>query len=481
MSLSVKEEFQGESHTEIYGVQEDKLNRAIPGVKNTFKGIEDDHLKKSEDIVYDGVNFSAMCREMNMQNMWHKRTWSEVLNHLAITLIVNALPTFFDVGTDINAVLEYWGSEDYAWSFTTFGLIFLPGIFFSIWIRKAFNIGCCKGTGSVLFCWFHALSPMGYILFPLILIAVKMVGLFNPGPEWKRFTVKITSFEGDFESSLQTLLALYIVLRRIENGEIPEWWQVAQLTASMVMITKTAISDYLLPRQPMSMKEELKATIILTPLFLSNGVFKVFSWATLAALSSNLLSWTFSLAVALLHLPNLFNRCCKIGYLTIGSPKHMIKLLVIQSGGRTTKQSMNNFLYNNICWFIYYTTLLSVPLALLTPQKSSDQKKEGTLQEIFYALCGVALSALVLNIVLIYFQLWRPFKAEQNRRTDDIESGADEIEEIEEEGSSSALFCGCSPTVGICIQLLSTLLLLAVFLLGSYFGYTPGFLLIYTL
>ena len=145
-------------------------------VKNTFKGIEEDHQKKSEDIEYDGVNFSAICREMTLQNMWHKRTWSEVLKHFAITLIVSTLPTFFDVGTDIKAVLEYGDSGDETWSFTTLALIFLPGIFFSIWIRKAFNIGCCKGTGSVLFCWFHALSPMGYKLFPLILIAVKMVG-----------------------------------------------------------------------------------------------------------------------------------------------------------------------------------------------------------------------------------------------------------------------------------------------------------------
>ena len=115
------------------------------------------------------------------------------------------------------------------------------------------------------------------MLFPFVLIAVKIVGLFNPSPEWKRLTVKITSFEGDFEPSLQTLLTLYIVFVRASNGQLPYWWQIAQLTASMVMITKTAISDYLLPRQPMSMKEELKATIILTPLFLSNGVFKVLS------------------------------------------------------------------------------------------------------------------------------------------------------------------------------------------------------------
>ena len=448
-------------------------------VKNTFKGIEEDHQKKSEDIEYDGVNFSAICREMTMQNMWHKRTWSEVLKHFVITLIVSALPTFFDVGTDIKAVLEYGDSGDETWCHTTLALIFLPGIFFSIWIRKAFNIGCCKGTGGcIMCCLFHPLSPMGYILFPFILIAVKIVGLFNPGPEWKRFTMKITSFEGDFESSLQTLLTLYIVLRRIQKGEIPEWWQVAQLTFSMVMVTKTSISDYLLPRQPMSIKDELKATIILIPLFLSNGVFKVLSWAISWATFANFpvvlssdnyiyyfFSFTFFLAILLLHLPNLCNCCCKIGYLTMGSPKHMIKLLVIQRGGRTTKQSMNNFLYNNICWFIYYTTLL----VLLPPQSTTSRRtfdtlsyeeKEGMPKEILYDLWKVALSALVLNIVLIYFQLWRPFKAAQNRRTEDIESGADEIDE---EGSSSALFCGCSPAVGVLMQLLGILLLFALF------------------
>jgi len=50
----------------------------------------------------------------------------------------------------------------------------------------------------------------------------------------------------------------------------------------MVMITKTSIADYLLPKQPMSMKEELKATIKLIPLFLSNCVFKVLSFSTSA-------------------------------------------------------------------------------------------------------------------------------------------------------------------------------------------------------
>ena len=67
-----------------------------------------------------------------------------------------------------------------------------------------------------------------------------------------------------------------------------------------------------------------------------------------------------------------------------------------------------------------------------------DQKDQGGRelpQEIFHVLCGVILSALVLNIVLIYFQLWRPFKAEQRARNEDIECDA----EIVEEGSHTAL------------------------------------------
>ena len=71
--------------------------------------------------------------------------------------------------------------------------------------------------------------------------------------------------------------------------------------------------------------------------------------------------------------------------------------------------------------------------------------------------------ALVLNILLIYFQLWRPFKVEQNRR-EDIESSS-EIESsdaIEEEGSSSAWFCLPAICVGQCGVLLIAGLLIFI-------------------
>ena len=208
------------------------------------------------------------------------------------------------------------------------------------------------------------------------------------------------------------------------------------------MITKTAITDYLLPRQPMSLKDELKATIILIPLFLSNCVFKVVSFATLAAMLWYVTFSIYAVAIVLLHLPNILACCCglKISYLTLGSPEHMVKLLVIWNEWKTTKKSMTNFLYNNICWLIFYTILLSAFFC-------GDMKEWKSFLTNFLwigekdrwgrglPLEKVILGALVLKIVLICFQLWRPFKAEQQDRNEDIESG----DEIVEEGSNTSL------------------------------------------
>ena len=403
---------------------------------------EADPPNDSRDTEYGGVNFSNIWREMTVNKMWHERTWSEILKHFSKTLLIGLLPTFFDVGTDVYAVIEHYKENDIVWSLTTLFLIFFPGFFFSFWIRQAFKITCCNTRKN---CWcflFHPLSPIGALLFPFILIGVKIVGLFNPGPEWKRLTVKVTAFEGDFEASLQLLLSLYIIFR---TDRTPEWWQVAQLVASMVMITKTAIADFLLPRQPMSFKAELKATIYLVPLFLTNCAFKVLSLAITAAEMKGYSFLVFPVVIALLHLPD-FCRCrcscfsCypleKRKYLTMGTPKHMIKLLVIKQGRRTTKESLINFFYNNIFWLIIHSSLLLLTSLTLTPH---------------IEICAVIFAALILNVVLIYLQLWRPYKAEKREHIeagvngteeDQVEGEGGEMEEgIEEEGSKGVCIC----------------------------------------
>ena len=68
------------------------------------------------------------------------------------------------------------------------------------------------------------------------------------------------------------------------------------------------------------------------------------------------------------------------------------------------------------------------------------------MQEMFNVSCEVILFAAVMNIVLIYFQLWRPYKAEEEERGEDIEAG----DGLDEEGSSYA----CVSILGTCSSLL---------------------------
>ena len=52
------------------------------------------------DKIYWGYNFSAMRRELTLDKVWYRRTWGEIFKHFFTTLIISALPTFFDMFTD---------------------------------------------------------------------------------------------------------------------------------------------------------------------------------------------------------------------------------------------------------------------------------------------------------------------------------------------------------------------------------------------
>ena len=149
---------------------------------------DEENQKSSEDTKYGGLNITNLWREMSLQKMWHERTWTDIVKHFATTLIVSALPTFYDCGTDVTSVINYWqeaqnatrgGDEEMeylAYSGISLILIFLPGLFFSTWVRKAHNLDRCKANLTWWCFFFHPLSPFTYLLFPFILLAVKLVG-----------------------------------------------------------------------------------------------------------------------------------------------------------------------------------------------------------------------------------------------------------------------------------------------------------------
>ena len=198
-------------------------------------------------------------------------------------LVISAIPTFYDLFTDSFAAKSFIQGTDYTkyitnWSdpafhencvyvgqYTTFNpepeieyeiscfekdiiwgavtvlLILLPGAPLAGDVSSIISEAMQNEKARCGLYWLLLLPTM--LIFPFILILLKLVGLINPGPEWKGKTIWITSIEGEWESSLQLLLTLFIIFTRADRK--PAWWQVASLIASMVLVTKTSIADHL--------------------------------------------------------------------------------------------------------------------------------------------------------------------------------------------------------------------------------------------
>ena len=148
--------------------------------------------------------------------------------------------------------------KDPIWGWVTVGFMFLPGYYFAYEVSKIVMQILEKKSfyGQILL--FVCLFFPCLVLFPLLLVLVKLVCLINPGLEWKRLNARMTGIEGSYESAFQTILTLFIIFTRADRQ--PSIVQIASLVASFGMLTKTAIADYLSPKQPLKLKDELKAT-----------------------------------------------------------------------------------------------------------------------------------------------------------------------------------------------------------------------------
>ena len=276
-----------------------------------------------KDKNYNGINFSELRRELTLEKLWHRRTWTEIFRHFLTVLVVSALPTFFDMYTDAFTAKSFVQGANYTkyvknlsdpafhencvhigryttfqpeeeiqyeeikcfetdviWGGVTVLLILLPGSQFGAGLGRIISQARKKSllVGALL--RFVLFLP-SMLVFPVVFILVKLVGLVNPGPEWKKLTTWLTTLEGENESSLQLLLTLFIIFSRADRR--PASWQVASLVASMVLVTKTAIADHLQNDQ-LSAKEEFRKSAFLLPLFLSNTTFKILSVAISFAL-----------------------------------------------------------------------------------------------------------------------------------------------------------------------------------------------------
>ena len=454
------------------------------------------------DTIYQGINFSALRRELSIQKLWRGRTWNEILRHFFVALIFGAFGSFIDISTDGLSAKSFIRGANYTkWvknlsdpanhndcvhtgRFTSFN----PGPEIEYEEIVCFEEDPIWGWVTVLFMFFPAflsadevarivmdvqgkrsyprhlllvlcLAFPCLIMFPLVFISVKVVCLINPGPQWKRLNVRITGLEGSWESAFQTVLTLFIIFTRADRQ--PSNVQIASVVASIAMVTKTSIADYLSPKQPLNLTEELKAAATLLPLFLSNAMFKVLSLAITFTCLRYIAFAVVSLVVfgALwLHAVQKKASCCPKRFILLIHGDHRITSLRLEADRKATnRQNTESCVCHDIIWGISYLIVLTslvgaanihpdslnytvtdlgflnyLDINISSVQSSHISKRPGLVDNLplLNASFGGILLTMALNASLFYLQIWKPMvqeeEAEQRESEENVLTGSEE-------------------------------------------------------
>ena len=250
--------------------------------------------------------------------------------------------------------------EDPIWGYLTLALIFLPGLQASIRLNG-------KGRYSCLLLIFAS------FLFPVMMVLVKVFSLFNPGSEMEKLTDQITGMEGSFESTFQFLLTVFIILSRGDRS--PSNAQLASLLASLVMLVKFQIEEFLKTKQSDKLPfiEKVQRATILLPLFLTNVIFKLGSIAVTGAV---LRYWAFLTLPVMYIIAVGVASCAGKRKMSHGCVLHSVILQVLsrQNAGQnwTAQAGIENFLCNNIAWFCIHPTMLTIFIVIATIENNVE-------------------------------------------------------------------------------------------------------------
>ena len=241
------------------------------------------------------------------------------------------------------------------------------------------------------------------------------------------------------------------------------------------MITRTSIADYLSPEQPLKLKDELKSTATLLPLFFTNAVFKLLSLAiTVTCLRKIALVPFFVVAVGFNALNILRRRasCCPERLKNLAGEElgeyHYTTLQLKGDSRATKRQKIESCLLHNIMWGIFHVIILTSLVAAansdlnslnytvtddldlskkLTEQNQSmsrvqsghiSKRLQGLVENLplLNGLYVGILSAMATNAVLFYFQMWRPMveeeEVEQRKSAEEVVEIVEEKEVVEE-------------------------------------------------
>ena len=337
---------------------------------------------------------------------------------------------------------------------------------FTFWLMLLPAINLCLALAS-RGPWWVILAVLTIIIpFPITLLIVKSIALFNTGKEFASINQMVTEAEARWESSLQFCLQLFIVFTRGDRQ--PSTPQLFSIVMSVLVMTKGSIGNFLAVEEPQPLGHHIVKIGTLFPVHFTNLVFKLGSLSIICALLSFNALWLY-LLVSILWLilwlhPHTRHLTKSAGGHVVGLPNTSTPDVNFVSCARRELCkwcSKKNLLVWNIIWLVINSTLLlvlattaniwpTIPIPTFYPFDDSTLEKlfpnqvhqlssfrgvssqSGRLrfadlpivQDIYILNCGIITIFIcgVVSIYLIYWQLIKEYEGiEESSKWTEIE------------------------------------------------------------
>ena len=266
--------------------------------------------KKNED-----ERWNDFWSEFNAESMFHSRSWTHIGQTFLWELNFGLLLSLYDVGSDSWLCWLFWYGDEYVKTVPNQNSSYVSSSDF-----KCHKIGhyydhkeeaitsytfMCEETNTVCACFtllfmlvpafnlFSALANRGYkwfvvacivlvVPFPITLLMVKTVALFNAGKEFNSINQMVTKAEARWEASLQFCLQLFIMFTRSDRQ--PSYPQIASIVISVVMMSKGSIMNFLANEDPLPLGHQILRIGAMFPMHFTNLLFKLGSLSIICAL-----------------------------------------------------------------------------------------------------------------------------------------------------------------------------------------------------
>ena len=141
--------------------------------------------------------------------------------------------------------------KDVLWGWLTLGLVFIfPGLCQAIFLHMQSDF--TKDKSCKLKSYFSMLLILVIPFFPLQVFIIKLLTLLSNGPEMKKICNLIIFAEGEYESTFQLILQLYIIFTRADRQ--PSTAQILSISTSMLFMAKSQLQSRFAgrPDEPLS-------------------------------------------------------------------------------------------------------------------------------------------------------------------------------------------------------------------------------------